>query len=273
MEDMAEPYLVLTDIEVAEHLTMPVAVAKMEDAFRELAAGTLAAPPRFRVEAPKGALVFTAGAATGAEQAIGFRVYDIFPSAAATDQIQLVAVFDSETGRFKGVVIGGAIGAMRTGAIGGVAVKYMARPDARVLAVVGAGFQARTQIRAAMAVRSFEQVLVTSRTRSSAEALRDEVGAEFDIPCEVTDAQTAVRHADVVLCATTSRTPVLETTWLKAGTHVNQVGPKGLGASELPSSIADVATVIATDSVAQTKAYKEPHFITDESRFVGLENI
>ena len=169
--EVVNSYLVLTDADVTEHLTMPVAVEKMEDAFRELAAGTLVAPPRFRVEAPKGALVFTAGAATGAEQAIGFRVYDTFPSSASTDQTQLVAVFDSETGWFKGVVIGGAIGAMRTGAIGGVAVKHMARPDARVLAVVGAGLQARTQLRAAMAVRTFEQVFITSRTRSSAEKL------------------------------------------------------------------------------------------------------
>ena len=252
---------------------MPVAVEKMEDAFRELAAGTLVAPSRFRVEAPKGALVFTAGAATGVEQAIGFRVYDTFPSAASTDQTQLVAVFDSETGRFKGVVIGGAIGATRTGAIGGVAVKYMAKPAASVLAVVGAGLQARTQLRAAMAVRTFEQVFITSRTRSSAKTFRDEVIAEFAIPCEVTDPQTAVRDADVVLCATTSRTPVLETAWLKAGTHVNQVGPKGLGRSELPADIIDVAAIIATDSLAQTRAYPEPHFVTDERRFVGLESI
>ena len=270
---MNEPYLVLTDTDVAEHLTMPVAVEKMEDAFRELAAGTLVAPPRFRVEAPKGALVFTAGAATGSEKAIGFRVYDTFPSAASTDQTQLVAVFDADTGRFKGVVIGGAIGAMRTGAIGGVAVKYMAKPGAKILAVIGAGFQARTQLHAAMAVRPFERVFVSSRTRSSAAAFRDEVIAEFAIPCEVTDAQTAVRDADVVLCATTSRTPVLETAWLKAGTHINQVGPKGLGHSELPADIVDVATVIATDSLEQTRAYPEPHFVTDESRFVGLESI
>ncbi|CAN5853726.1 N/A [soil metagenome] len=273
MEDMAEPYFILTDTDVAEHLTMSVAVAKMEDAFRELAAGTLAAPPRFRVEAPNGALVFTAGAAMGAEQAIGFRVYDTFSSAASTEQTQLVVVFNSETGRFKGVVIGAVIGAMRTGAIGGVAIKYLARPDAQVLAVVGAGFQARTQIRAAMAVRSFKQVYVSSRTRSSAEKFRDEVVTEFGVPCEATDAQTAVQNADVVLCATTSRTPVLETAWLKAGTHINQVGPKGFGASELPASITDIATLIATDSVAQTRAYDKPHFVTDESRFVGLESV
>ena len=76
-----------------------------------------------------------------------------------------------------------------------------------------------------------------------------------------------------MLCATTSRTPVLETAWLKAGAHVNQVGPKGLGHSELPADVVDVAAVIATDSLAQTRAYPEPHFVTDERRFVGLENI
>jgi alanine dehydrogenase len=88
------------------------------------------------VQVAKGVLVFTAGAATQREQVIGFRVYDTFLRG-STETAQLVAVFDGESDAFKVVVIGDLIGVVRTGAIGGVAIKHMARPDAESLGIVG----------------------------------------------------------------------------------------------------------------------------------------
>ncbi|OGG14162.1 hypothetical protein A2875_02595 [Candidatus Gottesmanbacteria bacterium RIFCSPHIGHO2_01_FULL_46_14] len=119
------PYQVLTDSDVSKVLTMNVAVQKIEDALQEKSQGTLIAPPGFSIDIKNGSLVFTAGAATKKEKVIGFRAYSSFERReAGTNYIQLVAVFDSESGDFKGVVIGSLIGALRTGAIGGVAVKY-----------------------------------------------------------------------------------------------------------------------------------------------------
>src|SRR5437899_924291 len=111
---------------------MADAIATIEDAMREKAEGGLVAPPRFEVSGGKGALVFTAGASTKRKKVIGFRVYGRFRSS-STDDNQMVSVFDSENGALKGIIVGGLIGAMRTGAIGGVAVKYMSRPDSKVL--------------------------------------------------------------------------------------------------------------------------------------------
>jgi ornithine cyclodeaminase/alanine dehydrogenase-like protein (mu-crystallin family) len=119
-------YKVLTDSDVFEVASMPSIIKAIERVFTEQAMGTLVAPPRFRLESDKGDLVFTAGAATGLEKVIGFRVYDTYVNDLEGHE-QLVCVFDSETGVFKGIVIGNLLGAIRTGAIGGVAINSMAR--------------------------------------------------------------------------------------------------------------------------------------------------
>ncbi|MFZ0546063.1 MAG: hypothetical protein WAM60_11525, partial [Candidatus Promineifilaceae bacterium] len=202
-------YQILTDDDVRQ-MPMAFAVQKMEDAFRELAAGNLNAPPRFHVEGSKGSLIFTAGSVTGAENVIGFRVYDNFPGSLSTPhQKQVVVVYSNTNGEFKGLVIGRLLGSMRTGGIGGVAIKHLSRPDSKVLGVIGTGYQTHTQVKAAFAVRDIERVQMYNRTKSKAEAYAAEVAAEYDVPIEVMDsAESAVRGADILLTVTNSKTPV-----------------------------------------------------------------
>lgn len=267
-------YHILTDDDVANYLTMREAITYMEGAFREQANGTLVAPPRFAVKAPKGRMVFTAGAATGFEHALGFRVYNVFPPDVTVEQIQLVTVFDSEHGGLKGIILGQAIGLIRTAAINGVAMDHMARQDVSVLAIIGAGSQAHIQVQAAMAVRDFTRINIYSRTMAKAQKFRAEILQQFDVSCSVVpSAKVAVQDADVVLCTTTSRTPVIDSQWLQAGTHIHGIGPKAVGASELPPDIAARCAVIATDSLAQLKGYPNPFFIQEHERIVGLDQI
>jgi len=265
-------YLVLTDDDVRKHIDASVAVSKMEDALRELAAGTLVSPPRFSLDTPKGSLIFTAGAATGPERCLGFRVYDTFPST-STDTTQLVAVFDAESGGLRGIVVGGLIGALRTGALGGVAIKYLARSNAAVLAIIGAGFQARAQVHAAMAVRGFRKVYVSSRTEASALSLRDEIKSRYAVECLAPcDPKEALADADVLICATDSPSPVIEATWVRAGTHVTTLGPKLRDAHELPPELGQRASLVTTDSLAQLRAYRS-FFLADTDRIIGLEEV
>ncbi len=266
-------YKILTDEDVRK-LPMAVAVNKMEDAFREKANGTLIAPPRFRLEAPKGALIFTAGAATELERVIGFRVYDTFPqTSSSSDQAQLVAVWEYESGRFQGLVLGRLLGAMRTGAIGGVAIKHLSRPDARSLAIIGAGFQARTQVAAALTVREIDDIRIYNRTRQNAVKLGAEIEELYQINVRILDsAEEAVRETDLVICATKSVDPVIETSWLKPGSYVSSIGPKLVGAHELPEEIGNRASIVATDSIAQLNGYEKPFFLS-ETRVTGLEQI
>lgn len=263
-------YAVLADEDVDRHLSMDVAIGKMRDALLESAQGTLLAPPRFRLETPAGSLVFTAGAATGAEHAIGFRVYDTFGS--GTARPQLVAVFDAVDGELRGVVIGHRIGVLRTAALGGVALDCLARADASTLGVIGAGPQAREQVRAAACIRDLREVRVHGRTASRAEALCADLERELGVPMlPVASAREAVEPADLVICATNSAEPVLDADWVAAGAHVTTIGPKLRGAHELPVELADRAACIVCDSPAQARAYA--FFLGDDVALVGLDQL
>lgn len=266
----------LTDDDVHARISMADAIRKIETALIEKSHGTLTAPPRFRIEVNGGALVFTAGAATGPEQVIGFRVYDTFPDESA-EKPQIVAVFDSATGRLKGICVGSSLGVMRTGAIGGVAVNAMSRADARVLAVIGTGRQARAQVEAASLVRPFRLIKVYSRSeerrRSFCQNMSDRLAATVEV---ASSARACLADADVVICATTSPTPVFEASWVKPGTHVQTLGPKEASAHELPPEILNRSAILATDSLAQLRSYPNPHIACGtphEDRIVELSDI
>ena len=264
----------LDDNDVLELTDMADAVALMESAFRQQAAGTYVAPARHQLETDPGRLVFTIGAAPEVEKVIGFRVYGIFPEGIDDESDQLVVVYSTETGKIEGVISGGQIGAHRTGAINGVATKYLTRKDAKVLSIIGAGFQARTQVLAAASVRSFEHLNIYSRTPTKGESLAAEISKNFSGQIRLVDsAEAAVTSADVLITATSSNTPVFDKSWLRPGTHVNSIGPKFKGAHELPVGIESVCDLLATDSLAQVKGYSTPHFIGDISSMIGLEEI
>jgi len=254
---------VLTADDVRRVMPMRAAVDRRESALQEHAEGTMVAPPRFRVDVDQGALIFTASAVTHDDKAVGFRVYDRFQERHASHG-QVVVVFDSDTGDCKGVIVGGHLGAMRTGAIGGVAIKHMARPDASRAAILGSGRQARTHLEAAAVVRPFASVKVYSPNATNREAFAREMRETRDLHVDpVVSAQEAVADADVVMCVTTSPTPVFDPRWLTPGAHVNTVGPRAPGASEVDASIAGRVRVVATDSRRQLRHDAQPYCLAD----------
>jgi ornithine cyclodeaminase/alanine dehydrogenase-like protein (mu-crystallin family) len=158
-----------------------------------------------------------------------------------------------------------------------VAVKYLARRDARVLGIIGSGAQARTQLDAAVAVRAFQTVRVFSPTPAHREQFAQEARERYNLHILPTDsAEEATAGADVVICATASSTPVLESAWLREGAHVNTLGPKFQGSHEIEVAVAERAAVIATDSLAQVDAYPQPFFLAgtrQHDRVVELADI
>ncbi|MDP7276074.1 MAG: hypothetical protein QF363_11395 [Planctomycetaceae bacterium] len=249
---------ILTDDDVQQQMTMNEAIEVMARSFRQHATGALVAPARLAIPLDLGQLVFTAGSAAATDQLpgrIGFRVYDT-AHFGSDHRDELVAVFDIADGSLQGVVVGQALGPLRTGAIGGVAIDTLARADAASLALVGTGGQARTQLIAACAVRRFTSIRAFSRT----EATRDTFCREMSelVELEIQPAATsreAVESADVVICSTVSQTPVLEREWIAPGTHVQNVGPKFRDDSELPVSLYEQAEVLVTDAPAQLDDY------------------
>lgn len=255
---MATPVLTDTDVERLAH--MPSLVGAMTEAFRSRKAGGLVAPPRHTVPFAGGSLVFTIG---GTDAIAGFRAYQTFQPGGADDQ-QVVCVWETASARLKGVVLGNRLGALRTGALGGAAIDIMARRDAKVCGVVGTGRQAETQLLAAAAIRPLEEVRVFSRDSARrtqfAEAAEPRIGLKVR---PVDQASKAVVDADIVICATNSATPVIDSDWVAPGTHVTTVGPKQRERHELPLDLAERAAVIATDSPVQIAAQGDDHFLAD----------
>jgi len=153
----------------------------------------------------------------------------------------LVTLFDGETGVPTAILDASAVTAIRTAAVTAVATGVLARPEARTLAILGAGVQARSHLRALAGVRGFEQVRVYAPTRAHAQAVAEEAGPSGGGLSVATSAEEAVRGADVVVAVTNSREPVLQLAWLKPGAHVNAVGASTLQTREL-----DTETVAAS---------------------------
>lgn len=238
-------------------------VESMARALAEHAAGTLVAPPRWTVDVDDdtGArLVFTAGAAKDSG-VFGFRVYETFPERTGDHQ-QLVAVWDGDDGRFRGLCVGHAVGVLRTGGLGGVAVDALARPDATTVGVLGSGPQARAQLEAIAVVRDLDTIRVHSPTPANRESFATTLDGRLDADVEaVGDPESAVRDVDVLVCATNSTEPVFEADWLEDGVHVSTLGPKFEGAHELPLAVVDRADALVTDSRRQIESYSRPFFV------------
>jgi ornithine cyclodeaminase/alanine dehydrogenase-like protein (mu-crystallin family) len=183
----------------------------------------------------------------------GFRAY----RAADAEWVggdQLVAVWD-RAGALRCVVVGEELGARRTGALGAVAADALARPDARVAAVIGSGRQAWTQLWALAAVRPLDDVRVFSRSPESRAAFAERAEADLGVvrARAVDSAAEAVRGADMIVLATRSATPVILAEDVGEGTHVITVGPKTRDAHELPLGLVERASVVTCDAPEQAR--------------------
>lgn len=234
--------LVLAREQVEALLDVDLLLDRLERAFVELSAGRASVPPRVAAFAPDGFLAAMPGYIDGVLEA---KLVSVFPGHEPSHEA-LIAVFDAETGTPRAVMDGTHLTAVRTGASSAVATRALAREDARVLAVLGAGVQGWSHLDAVRRVRDFDEVRVASRTHEHAEALAAETGATA-----VESFEDAVRGADVVCCCTHAGSPVLRRDWLDPGTHVCSVGV-GDG-PEL-----DKATVNAGLLVVESSAAFEP---------------
>jgi len=129
-----------------------------------------------------------------------------------------IFLLDPQTGTPLAIMDGRLITEMRTAAVSAAATKLLASPDAKVLAILGSGVQARSHVEALRLVRQFEKIRVWSPTLEHAKRFAQEIGAT------AMPAEEAVRGADVIATVTNSKTPVLNGDWLKPGCHVNAIG-------------------------------------------------
>jgi ornithine cyclodeaminase len=237
-----ETVLALSRSDLKQLVPMGEAVELMKIAFRELSAGKAQAPVRTAVEVDEqhSAMLMMPGFVP-AERALGFKVVNFFPGNPARGLPTInaiVCLIDSITGEPLGIMEGGYVTALRTGAVSGAATDLMARPDSTVLAVIGAGVQGVTQAAAVCAVRPIERIIAVDQRTEQLERFEQAIAADWpEIAGMVettTDPSVALREADIVCTATTARAPVFDDADLKAGTHINAVGAFTPDMQEIP---------------------------------------
>lgn len=247
--------LVLNQGEVERLLDMEGCIAAMEGALAALARGEVHVPLRFvmRPGDEPSLLGLMPAHRAGDTPLYSLKTVAVFPDnpKRGLDAHQgTVTLFDGETGEARVLMNASAITAIRTAAVSAVATRLLAREEARVLGILGAGVQARSHLEALPLVRTFDTVRIYSRTLEHAQALAAEVGAEA-----VGTAEQAVRDADVVVTATSSAEPVLAREWLKPGGHVNAIGGRPPQMTELDTAtIADSAFFVDRRESAEAEA-------------------
>lgn len=209
--------MVLDEEAVRRLLRMEELIPAMEQALADFSSGKVVQPVRVMMPiAEHGAFLGVMPAYTG--RALGAKLVAFYPrNVGVPTHHAVVQLFVPETGVPLATMDGRLITEERTAAVSAVATNYLARPDAATLALLGAGVQARSHLKALRLVRAFREVRVWSPHRAAAFA------REFGLRA-AGSAEEAVRGADVIVTATSSRTPVLRGEWLTPGTHVNAVG-------------------------------------------------
>jgi alanine dehydrogenase len=160
-----------------------------------------------------------------------------------------IMVVNAKTGEPQAIMDGRVITAIRTGAASGLATDLLARPDAKVLGVIGAGVQARTQIEAVCAVRKIEEIRVYSH--SGADKLVEELKGKYPAKAVATGSSAeALKGADVIIAATTSKAPVMAASDVPDGAHINGIGSFTAAMREIPAEIIARARVVVDHRAA-----------------------
>jgi alanine dehydrogenase len=243
--------LILSRDQVRELLDVPAAIEAVERGLVEFSLGQAVMPVRVTTQVPAHAgIVLGMPAFLGQTDALGTKIVTVYknnPARGLPTIMAVVVINDPQTGRVEAIMDGGYLTAVRTAAASAVGTKYLARPDAAVLGILGTGVQGESHLHALHAVMpSLRRVVVYNRTRARAESFAAELGPALRLPIDVLDSEEAVcRESDVLVLATTATQPIVRRSWLKPGTHVNAVGSHSPGARELDSdTVADSRVVV-----------------------------
>jgi alanine dehydrogenase len=239
--------LVLRENEVRQLLTMPDTVTVLEQAFLAMADQTVFNLPRERIVMSNGVLNILASASPTLG-VLGHKTYTAFREGVRF----LVMLYSSQDGQLLSIIEADWLGRMRTGGTAGLAAKYLARQEASIVGLIGAGKQAATQLMGVRAVRHISTVYVYSRTPQKCRVFCEEMSRVLNVDVRpVTNARQAVEPADILITATTSTEPLLFGEWLKQGCHINAIGSNWSTKRELDLSTLQRSDLIITDSLEQ----------------------
>lgn len=236
--------LFIRESEVARIVDTAMALEAVEAAHRAHGEGTAIDFPRQRTRLP-GTTMHMLQGALPSEGVLGYKVYT---SSRQGNRFQ-IHLYDAADGRQLALIEADFLGMMRTGAMGGLAAKWLARENATALGVFGAGWQARSQIEAVCAVRTIEAVKVFSRSPEKLDVFCKEMSRRVGrAVLPAASAQEVVEGADIVATITTSSTPLFSAEWLEGGTHITAAGSNSLIRREIDESTVRRAARVVVDS-------------------------
>jgi ornithine cyclodeaminase len=244
--------LVLTRADVERLLDLDALVDALADAHVQLSNGKVSMPPRIAAQVDEREALLGAMPSYVPERALACKLVTLFPQNTDRHTHQaVICVFDHGNGTPLALMDGTYITATRTAAGSALATRLLAREDARVLAILGTGVQARSHAHALTRVRDFEEVRIAGRDPTKVQALADELRAHAAGSYE-----DALRGADVVAATTHTVDAIVRREWLAPGVHVNSVGlnPQGREVDEATVAEARLAVESRASSFAAPPA-------------------
>src|SRR5215471_2453870 len=241
--------LLLTESDVTSLLDMNTAIAAVEEVLRDYGEGHAVNRPRYRVATPSSQLhVLAAG--DKRLGVTGLKAYTVSRKGARF----LVLLYDSENGDMLAMIEADRLGQMRTGAASGVATKYLATAGADTVGIYGTGWQAESQLMAVCQVRKVKAIKAYGRNPERRVGFARKISSMLGVDVvPVESPEEAARGQSIVITATSAREPVLKGEWIEPGTHLNVVGSNFLSKAEVDVETIKRASIIAVDSIEQSR--------------------
>ena len=242
--------LVLSRREIQKRLSMGEVLKAVERAFKLEAEGRAIMPPKLYLDLPEYRGDFRTMPAY-IDGSAGLKWVCAYPDNREQNLPSVMAVIilsDPNTGCPLAILDGTHITNMRTGAAGGVAVKYLARKGSSVIGMIGAGKQAETQLLAISEVLpKIEEVKVFDQRKDTSLRYAKEMGAKLNINIQPVETIEEATEADIVVTTTTSREPVVKKHHVRPGTHINAIGADAKGKQELEADLLTAAKIVVDD--------------------------
>uniref|UniRef100_A0A7C3J2C1 Ornithine cyclodeaminase family protein n=1 Tax=Candidatus Methanomethylicus mesodigestus TaxID=1867258 RepID=A0A7C3J2C1_9CREN len=239
--------LIIGSSQLRSALRMADVIKAVEEGFKEFSSKRAVMPPRCRIDVEGGAGAFLfmpaylprAGAIAVKEVSVhsGNRQARGLPTVRG-----VVILSDPKDGSPLAIIEGAALTAIRTGAAGAIAAKYLSNKDAEAVAIFGAGIQGRAQLEGLAEVRGIRKAWIVDPAEAAAKSLAEYAARTLGVDAEVcSDAEGACRRAGIIVTATTSRVPVIYGKWLDGGVHINGIGSHDPQSREIDSEAVLIA--------------------------------
>ena len=237
---MAYPILIISQKEIISRFSIQESIDMVEQAFANHEKGNDILPRKLIFQVPGGISACMASMLPDLD-VLAMKLgqgREENPKRNLPNILSQISLFDPDTGKPLALMDGSWVTGLRTGAAAAVAVKHLARTDVRTLGILGAGFQGRHALRAAVQVRSFEEIRVYDSFPKALESYVAELSKDLGRPVEpVRLPQDLVTKSDVIITCTNTTVPIVQNEWLRPGTHLSCMGADQAWKQELANGI------------------------------------